>query len=157
MIWMYGLIIVGLLFLFFEIFFVPGTTLVGLLGMGIAAFGIYRLYTDHTIMAGTLGLAITVLGFFTLLAIGFRQQSWKQYAIEDSLKGKTNVVTEDEVTTGDTGKAVSAIKPAGKARINGGNYEVQAYSDFIDDGEPVTVTKVRGKTIYVRRATNPEA
>jgi membrane-bound ClpP family serine protease len=54
MIWMYGLIIVGLLFLFFEIFFVPGTTLVGILGMAIASFGIYRLFNDQVLLVWVL-------------------------------------------------------------------------------------------------------
>lgn len=155
MIWMYGLIIVGLLFLFFEIFFVPGTTLVGILGMAIASFGIYRLFNDHSAVAGAIGLGITVFGFLTLLGIGFRQSSWEQYAIEDSLQGRTNVITEEAVKVGDKGKALSAIKPAGKARINDDNFEVQAYSDFIDDGELVAVTKVQGKTIYVQREQEP--
>jgi membrane-bound ClpP family serine protease len=96
-----------------------------------------------------------VFGFLTLLGIGFRQSSWEQYAIEDSLQGRTNVITAEAVKVGDKGKALSAIKPAGKARINDDNFEVQAYSDFIDDGEPVAVTKVQGKTIYVQREQEP--
>lgn len=156
MIWMYGLILIGLLFLFFEIFFVPGTTIVGLVGLAIAGFGIYRLYVDHSVFSGTVGLLITATGFLTLLIIGFRQRSWEQYAINEKLKGRTNVLQEEEVKIGDSGKAISAIKPAGKARINGENYEVQAYSDFIDEGEALTVSKVQGKTIYVHRK-NPSS
>lgn len=151
MVWLYGLIVIGLLFLFFEVFFVPGTTIVGLVGLALAGFGIYQLYDTHGVISGTIGLVVTITGFLTLLIIGFRRRSWEQYAINDALKGKTNVIQEDEVAEGDTGKALSAIKPAGKARINGNNYEVQAYSDFLDAGEAVTVSKVQGKTIYVKR------
>lgn len=151
MIWFYGLIVIGLLFLFFEVFFVPGSTLVGLVGLALAGFGVYQLYVTTGATSGTIGLVITIGGFLTLLIIGFRRRSWEQYAIDDALEGKTNVLQENEVAIGDTGKAISAIKPAGKARINGNNYEVQAYSDFLDAGEQVIVTKVQGKTVYVKR------
>ena len=156
MVWFYGLILIGLLFLLFEIFFVPGTTIVGLVGLALAGFGVYQLYINYGATSGTIGLVISLGGFLTLIIIGFRRRSWEKYAIDDSLQGRTNVIQPDEVAIGDRGKAVSAIKPAGKARINGINHEVQAYSDFLDEGEVVIVSKIQGKTIYVRRE-NPES
>jgi len=152
MVWIIALIGIGFLLILAEVFFVPGTTIVGILGVVLAGSGVYMVYQHYGATTGHLTLGIALVVFLISLIGGFRSKAWQKYAMNDSLHGKTNVLTAEQVQTGDTGKAVSAIKPMGKARINGENFEVQSYSDFIDSGEQVEVTKIAGKTIYVKRA-----
>jgi membrane-bound ClpP family serine protease len=151
MIWIIVLLGLGLVFIFIEMFFVPGTTVVGIFGALLAVLGVYFVYEDYGASTGHLVLALTLVAFIGMLIAGFRSKAWEKYSIKDSLQGKTNVITEEQINVGDTGKALSAIKPIGKALINDENFEVQAYSDFIDDGETLKVTKIEGKTIYVKR------
>lgn len=157
MVWIVALIGIGFLLILAEIFFVPGTTVVGGTGIILTGFGIYMVYQQHSVSAGHLTLSLAIVVFIIALIGGFRSRAWEQYSNQDYLTGKTNVIQEDQIKPGDTGKAISAIKPIGKARINDDNFEVQAFSDFIDAGETIKVTKKAGKTVYVVRNedTNP--
>lgn len=150
MIWIIALIGMGFLLIIIEIFFVPGTV-VGIVGTLLTGFGIYLVYKDLGASYGHLTLAITVTALLIAIIAGFRMRVWERYSNKDALQGKTNVITEEQIQIGDSGKAISAIKPIGKARINDDHFEVQSFSDFIDAGEDVEVTKISGKTIYVKR------
>ncbi len=150
MIWIIALIGLGFLLIVMEIFFIPGTV-VGIVGTLLTGFGIYLVYRDFGASNGHVTLAITVAVLIITVIAGFRMRAWEKYSNKDVLEGKTNVIKEDQIKVGDSGKAISAIKPIGKARINEDNFEVQSFSDFIDAGEDLQVTKISGKTIYVKR------
>lgn len=144
------MIAIGFLIILAEIFFIPGTV-VGILGVIIYGFGIYLVYRDYGLTEGHLTLSVSLLALIFVIILAFRNRVWEKYSNKDALQGKTNVIKEEEVKVGDKGKAISAIKPIGKARINEKNFEVQSFSDFIDSGGQVEVTKIVGKTIYVKR------
>ena len=56
------------------------------------------------------------------------------------------------VSAGDTGVVVTALRPVGKADLGGEIWEVQSDADFVEPGEKIVVTEVRGKRIEVRRS-----
>jgi membrane-bound serine protease (ClpP class) len=53
------------------------------------------------------------------------------------------------VAVGDAGTVVTALRPAGRARINGEEYAVVSNGEFIEKGRPVTVFQVQGTRIVV--------
>jgi membrane-bound ClpP family serine protease len=61
-----------------------------------------------------------------------------------------NVIKENAVRAGDSGKTVSRLAPAGKAMINGEYYEVHTIGEFIDPGSEIVVTKVEFNKITVK-------
>ena len=52
---------------------------------------------------------------------------------------------------GKTGKAVTILRPIGKAEIENNYYQVEADGSFVDAGEEIKVVKVQGNNIIVRR------
>jgi len=54
---------------------------------------------------------------------------------------------------GKRGKALSTLRPAGRAEIDGEPLDVVTDGDFIAEGEPVEVAAVHGNRVIVRRAT----
>jgi len=53
---------------------------------------------------------------------------------------------------GQTGEALTVLRPAGKARIDGRLYDVVSDGPYIDRGGAITVTQVSGNRIVVRQA-----
>jgi membrane-bound serine protease (ClpP class) len=53
---------------------------------------------------------------------------------------------------GQTGEALTVLRPAGKARIDGRLYDVVSDGPYIDRGGAITVTHVSGNRIVVRQA-----
>jgi membrane-bound serine protease (ClpP class) len=53
------------------------------------------------------------------------------------------------VSPGDKGTVVTALRPAGRATINGEAFDVVSNGDFIEKGKPIVVTQVQGTRIVV--------
>ncbi len=53
---------------------------------------------------------------------------------------------------GRRGRALSMLRPAGRAEFDGELYDVVTEGDFVQPGEPVEITAVHGNRIIVRRA-----
>ena len=50
---------------------------------------------------------------------------------------------------GDTGTAISTLKPYGKAEFDDVEYEVRSDGNYINDGEEIVIQRIAGKNIYV--------
>jgi membrane-bound ClpP family serine protease len=149
MTWIILLLVVGILLFFIELFFVPGTTVVGILGFILVALGIYFAYADIGTQTGHITLAITVLSLIIIIIIGAKTNVWTKLSNKDHLTGKANLLDEEVVKLGDKGVSISAIKPIGKARINNKNFEVRSLGAFIDENTDNEVIKVQGNRITV--------
>ncbi|AEF84633.1 conserved hypothetical protein [Treponema primitia ZAS-2] len=57
--------------------------------------------------------------------------------------------------TGKTGKAVSTLRPSGKAEIEGRAYAVETEGVYIESGEPIRVIRVLGNRVVVEKS-NPQ-
>ena len=57
-----------------------------------------------------------------------------------------------KVLLGKSGQTRSVLRPAGIADFDGVRLDVVTEGEFIEAGEPVTITRVEGGRIVVRRA-----
>jgi len=150
MTWIILLLIVGILLVFIEIFFVPGTTFVGIIGFLFAIIGIYLVFKDHGNTAGFIVLTLTVVLIVFAIIIGAKSGVWDKLSNKDAINSKVNVINENEVNVGDKGKTLSAVRPIGKARINGNNYEVKSLGEYINPNIDIEVIKVSGNKIIIK-------
>ena len=58
-----------------------------------------------------------------------------------------------EALVGKRGQAVTMLRPAGRAELDGEPLDVVTEGDFIEPGAPIEVLAVRGNRVVVRRAT----
>jgi membrane-bound ClpP family serine protease len=153
MTWIIILLLLGIALFMVEVFFVPGTTIVGILGVIIAGVGVYMAYTEFGPIAGNIILGISSVALVIFIAIGAKNNVWSRFSIQDDLvNSKVNVIEIDSIKIGDKGKAMSSIRPMGKARINGKSFEVRSLGVFIDPGTKVVVIKIDGNKITVKPA-----
>ena len=144
-------IIIGLIFLALEILVIPGVGIAGIIGFILIIVGIWQTYAGHGMLAGHLVLAGTFILTVTTLVLSLRSKTWRKLALSTSIDSKVNLIDEENLKAGDTGKTVSRLAPMGKALINGEYYEVSTNGDFIDQQTEVVVVKIDHNKIIVKR------
>ncbi len=143
-----GMLVTGLLLVFIEIIFVPGTTFIGVIGFIISSIAVYFAFKKGD-TEGLITLGATATIMVVLLVIGFKSGIWMRYSLKETITGRVNESKEGIIKTGDEGKALSDLRPMGKAEINDQLVEVRTLGNFCDTGTDVKVIKVDNNKIYV--------
>ena len=151
-----GLILFGLGLIIIEVIFVPGTTIVGILGIILAGVGIYLSFTNFGNNVGTMVLVGTAIIALIALVTSFRTGVWKKFALKDQISSKFNEHIEIAMHEGDEGVALSSLKPIGKAEINEKVFEVKTNGNYVDAGEKVKVIKIDKNKIIVEPIKSEE-
>jgi membrane-bound ClpP family serine protease len=144
-----SLILFGLLLLIAEIIFVPGTTLVGLVGFIFMAVGVglsFRYFGSGmgwTIVGGT----SVVSGLLIYLA--FKANVWSRFALKSSIDSKVNEGELNELKPGQEGSALSALRPVGKAELGGKTFEVKTNGEYIETGTRIRIIRITSNQIIV--------
>lgn len=149
-----ALLLVGWLLLFVEIFFIPGVTVVALIGSGLMAAGIYFSFSHYGSTAGWLTLAGALVAVLLSFWYGFKSGFWNKLGLKDTLaEGKMNVIDETKIKVGDTGKAQSKIAPIGTGYFNGNEFEVNSMGEYIEPNTTIEVIKIANNKIFIKPKT----
>ena len=143
------LVVIGLTLINIEVIFIPGTTVVGLLGAVIATAGVVFsfIYFDNTIGFVVLGLTVVITAGSVVYF--FKNNTWKAFALHDTIKGKVNEGLTGALKVGEQGLTTSSLRPVGKAEFWGQQYEVHTVGDYVDSGIKVTIVKIESNKILV--------
>ncbi|MFN0276200.1 MAG: NfeD family protein [Chitinophagales bacterium] len=147
-----AIIFLGLLFMFVEIFLIPGTSILTLLGFVIIGVGVYLGYKDYGNTVGTWLLSGSIIGMGITLYIGYKRIQSKKWALYSNIDGKVNVEDFSKYKVGDIGKTFSALRPEGKAVfLNDERITVYSTGNFIDKDTEVEIIKIDKYKIYVKK------
>jgi membrane-bound ClpP family serine protease len=144
-----GLIAVGLILIIVEILFIPGTTIVGLLGFLFAVAGIFFSYKNYGSEIGFYVLFGTAMVSAVTLYFSFRTGAWKRFSLKNSLDSKVNEGLTRELEVGAIGKAISALRPMGSVEFNGKIFEVKSNGEYFNPGTMVKIVKIQLNDILV--------
>lgn len=144
-----ALILAGLLLIIVEIVFIPGTTVVGLLGLVFTIVGIVFSYNHFGSEVGFYVLLGTTLSSAAALYLSFRKGAWKKFSHHSSIDSKVNEGMADHLTAGEEGTSVSALRPMGSAEFNGKIFEVKTNGEFVNNGVKIRIVKIRSNDILV--------
>jgi membrane-bound serine protease (ClpP class) len=152
------LLIAGLLLIAAEVILIPGSTIVGLLGLGCVLASIYLQFGENFGLVA--GIAAVTSGIGLGLALWLLPQSRVigRFFLNTNLAGTSATggagVTLDGASVsaliGRYGTAVSDLRPAGVASIEGERMDVVSDGEFIRAGTTLEVTRVEGRRIVVR-------
>lgn len=148
------LLVFGLLLVFAEVIFVPGTTFVGLIGVVVAGMGIYLVFKNYGVTIGWITLGVNLVFLFALIFYGFKANVWKRFSLQSSIDSKFNSERKESVKVGDFGVTVSDLRPIGKAEFITGIFEVKTLGSFVKAGTEVKVIKIESNNIFVETLTN---
>jgi membrane-bound ClpP family serine protease len=148
-----SLLAIGLATLVIEIIFVPGTTVVGVVGFAFMAIGISLGFYYFGETTGWITLAGTAVVSSVVIYYSFKSDLWRKFALKTSIDSKFNEGLTASVTEGQLGIAVSALRPVGKAELGNQVFEVKTLGDYLEVGSPIKVTKVLANQIIVELTT----
>lgn len=143
------LLALGLLLLVIEIFFVPGTTIVGLAGFGIMIAGIVFAFRYFGSTTAWITLGATAVASGVLLYFAFRPGMWEKLALKTSIDSKVNEGEMNNFTTGQEGVTLSALRPVGKAELGNRVAEVRTNGDYVESGTRIRIVKLLSNQIIV--------
>ena len=145
-----SLLIIGLILLLIEILFIPGTTIVGILGLAVSLAGVVYAFASYD--SETAYWIVGITAILNLIAVwyGFSSGVWNRFSLKSSIVGGVFDDRTIGLTVGMTGKATSDIKPVGKAEFGEKNYEVKSEDGFIEVGKEVSIIKIENNKILVK-------
>jgi len=144
-----ALILAGLLLIIVEIVFIPGTTVVGFLGLIFTIVGIVFSYTHFGNEIGFYVLLGTAVSTGGTLYLSFRKGAWKKFSHQSAIDSKVNEGMADHLAAGEEGISVSALRPMGSAEFSGKIFEVKTNGEFVDNGIKIRIVKIRSNDILV--------
>ena len=152
-----AIFIIGIILMAVEIFIIPGFGLVGVSGVAAIIISFFMSFRSFAV-----GLYVI---FFSMLATGIGIYFMFKYLPRSALFNRL-VLAFSEVKKdgfhassgsfsgleGKQGKALTTLRPAGRAEINGTSIDVMSDGDFIEKGQKIKVIKIEGNRIVVRRS-----
>ena len=149
-----GLAIAGLLGVLLELHVLPGHGVAGGLGLLalvtaiVLAFGVPFVFVAAQSLAIAIVLTVVVFWFAARL---FPQNAFMRRIAFSGVQGPDYVAAPDRhALIGHAGIAISYLRPAGFAAIDGQRVDVLTEGDFVAAGSPIVVTRVEGARIFVR-------
>ena len=153
------LFIVGMGLLILEVF-VPGFGLFGIAGILSILASFYFVLGGN---ASALNwLAISIVAALTLFALLIKylpsNPAWNLFVLKDKQENSEGYSVTPDLTqyAGKSGVAVTTLRPAGIALIDGIRIDVVTFGDYIDAGTNNVVDKVEGSKIFVKKHAKEE-
>ena len=145
-----GLMLFGTFLLVAEVIFVPGTTVVGVLGFIFSAYCIYLGYDYFGPTTGTLILFGGAVLNISALVFAFKSKSWERFSLKGTMTGKFNEDFKHDIKVGDKGVSISSLKPIGKALFGDHEIEVSSNGGYLDENIEIEVVRVESSKMIVQ-------
>ena len=145
------LVSLGIVLLVLEIIVVPGTTVVGAVGALLVVVGVVLTFKSYGTAIGWSTAGGSALVTAIVLYYGFTSNAWARFASKKSIDSKVNEGQLDSLTIGAKGVALSALRPFGKAELNGRIYEVKTFGDYLETGKRIQVIEILSNQVVVEQ------
>lgn len=142
-------ILVGIALVVLEIIIIPGTTIVGIVGLILTVVGIVLGFNYFGPTTGWLVLAITGVSSGGMFYWALRTNAWKKFSLKSFVEGRVNEGMLDSLAIGQEGITTSALRPMGKADLNGKLVEVSSQGNFIPAGTRIKIINITANHISV--------
>ncbi|WP_421875169.1 NfeD family protein [Marinoscillum sp.] len=145
-----ALIILGIALIVVEVIFVPGTTIVGIMGFVCGGVGIYLGYDYFGPTTGTIIMVFSVLLGFGVIFYSFKSRAWERFSLKGEHRSKYNDGIVVNLQLAQRGKTISSLKPYGKAMFDDQIVEVKSNGAYISENQQVEITKLDSNKIIVK-------
>ncbi len=163
-------IAIGLVLLGFELFVIPGFGIAGISGFIVIAVGMILAFQDFIIPKPEfpweadllVGNVIQVLGSFLaafVISMLFLRYVFPRFSnvvqgpyLSASLTdARADSMEIKKAAVGDTGIAITFLRPSGKARIGNAMFDVITDGEFMEKGTPIIISDIVGNRLIVSR------
>lgn len=143
------LIIAGIVLIIAEVVFIPGTTVVGVLGAAFMIVGVVFAYKQYGNDTGFYVLIGTGVATGAALYLSFRNGAWNKLSNKSAMKSKVNEGMASHLNEGEEGVTVSALRPIGTADFHGKIFEVKTSGEYVANAIRIRIIKIRLNDIVV--------
>jgi membrane-bound serine protease (ClpP class) len=162
--WEIIVFLIGIVFVFLEIFVFPGFGISGILGIIFVGVGLsfallnndYFSFKEVQVPDITRALLTVlsgvILGFIGVLWLSTRigeKGMFRKVALITDLENAGSVDPETHGLVGKTGMAMTVLRPSGKILIDNEMYDAVSNLDFIETGKEVKVVRFENMQLYV--------
>lgn len=164
------IIIIGLVLMGIELFVLPGFGIAGFLGIASIIAGLILALQDFVIpdpdipwqmdlmmsnafwVVGSY-IAALVIGLFFIRYVMPRLSGPEEgpYLMSNLAGVRAESAETVRAKVGDTGVAMTYLRPSGKAEINDEIFDVVTRSEFVEKGTPIVVALIQGNWIIVEK------
>jgi membrane-bound serine protease (ClpP class) len=161
------LVAAGLTLLAVELFVIPGFGIAGALGivallaglvMSLIGAGASQEFILAAVGRVVIAILVAIAAAVAILRALPRLPFGRRLVLETGLAAGAGHAApgSEKRWLGKRGRAVSSLRLAGTAEIDGERMEVVSDGEWIEPGAAIEVTRVEGRTIVVRRAGNEQ-
>ncbi|WP_025849252.1 NfeD family protein [Paenibacillus ehimensis] len=148
-----ALFIAGILLLLIEVF-VSSFGILGFLGAACLISGVVLAAYNTKAAAMNLGIAFVIAAVVVAIVVKYFKHRgvWNRFVLREKLteeKGYVSVPSRSDLL-GQTGKAITPLRPAGTALFGDERVDVVTVGDFVETGRTVKVTHVEGVRVVVK-------
>src|SRR5262249_29783941 len=144
-----SLIVIGLAILIIEIIFVPGTTIVGLIGFVLMVIGVGLSFKYFGPTVGWMTTSGTTVLSGSIIYLAFKANVWGLFSLKSTIDSKVNEGETSELKEGAEGTTVSALRPVGKAELGSKIYEVKTLGAYLEPGTRIRIMNIQANQIVV--------
>lgn len=136
-----------------ETFLIPGFGVCGVLSALCALIGVGAVFGMYGMAAGAIAAAVVLIVGGLLLYWVMHSKRIERLSLHATIDSSVATEAQSIVKVGDSGVALTRLALVGTARLGDVETEVRSASGFIEEGTPVTVSRVNGGEIYVKADT----
>jgi membrane-bound ClpP family serine protease len=144
------LILCGVVLIIIELIFVPGTTILGILGVVSMVGGVVIAFTNFGRATGFWVLTGTILFSILALVYSLRAGTWQRFALKSKIESRVNEDEKLDLQIGMQGKLISDLRPMGTAEFLDKLYEVQTNGNYLEAGGMVEIINLADNKIVVK-------
>lgn len=145
-----ALAVIGFVLLVIEMF-IPGFGVFGFGGLAALGASIFMAVPDpRNAVTYMLWTALAGTGAFFLIARRFSQRGLGKWLTLEQTTAGAQAAPDMSALVGQSGEALTALRPAGTARFGEQRVEVLTEGEFLMAGTPIRVIRVQGARVFVR-------
>ncbi len=149
------LFLVGMIFIAVEVFVIPGFGVTGILGIAAMIAGIFL--ASPSAQYAIISLLIAIIASIILIVISVKNRKtrkiWRKIILsqkQENSEGYSSQDLEQNRLLNAYGKAITPLRPAGTALINGNRVDVVTEGQFVVEGASIQVVSVSGGRVVVK-------
>ena len=144
------IIISGFIMLAIEVLLIPGFSIPGLAGIALIIYGIFRAHKAYDTEGALITILLSGIGAFLLVKLMAKSRAARAFSLPYIQKG-FSAPDDHSSLLGKEGVALSPLRPAGAALIEGNRVDVVTDGEFIETESPIRVLGVEGARVIVTR------
>lgn len=151
MLYICGLILLGILFLVAELVFLPGLSVAALLSAVCYGLAIYFAFVDYDTTTGFITIGVAMASVLATIIISLRAKTWQRLSLTQEIDSTSVAKPEERIAIGATGVTISRLSPMGKVEIDGHNYEAKSADVYIEQRQRVVVVGFDNFSVIVKQ------